>query len=307
MLSDPQAEIGTAVDKAARAAHDLDSAYRDCWDIATTHYENFTVGSWLLPRRLRRHIAAIYAFARAADDIADEGQASAEERLQHLAAWEEALEDCYRGRALNSIFLALGDTAATFDLPIECFRDLLDAFRRDVEFKPFLTFDDLLSYCRCSADPVGRLILYLFGYRDEERQRLSDKICTGLQLANFWQDVAVDAAKRRVYFPLEDLVRFDCPPESLGHADAKHRQLMAFEVERARALLLGGLRLRELVERRLAREVFLFASGGLAILRKIESVDYDVFARRPVLTRWEKIALALRAGAGLPASTEDLR
>ena len=299
---------------------DLAAAYQHCWRIATTHYENFSVGSWLLPRPLRRHIAAIYAFARTADDIADEGEASADERLQHLAAWAEGLEDCYRGRYLNPIFRALGDTAAIFDLPAQPFRDLLDAFRRDVEFKPFPTFDDLLSYCRCSADPVGRLVLYLFGYRDEERQLLSDKICTGLQLTNFWQDVAVDAGKRRVYFPLEDLERFGCSLEDIGPRlgpvsnwreeealDPRLRQLMVFEVQRARSLLLDGLRLRGLVHRRLARELFLFAGGGLAILSKIEAVDYDVFRRRPALTRWEKAALVLRAGAGLHQTPEDLR
>jgi squalene synthase HpnC len=288
---------------------DLAAAYQHCWQIATTHYENFSVGSWLLPRRLRRHIAAIYAFARTADDIADEGDAGADERLAHLAAWEEALEDCYRGQFLNPIFRALGDTAQAFDLPIQPFRDLLEAFRRDVEFKPFHTFDDLRSYCRCSADPVGRLMLYLFGYRDEERQRLSDDVCTGLQLTNFWQDVAVDAAKGRVYFPLDDLARFGCAAEDTarGRLTPELRRLMVFEVERARALLLDGLRLRELIDRRLGREVFLFANGGLAILRKIESADYDVFGRRPALSRWEKAALVLRAGAGLNVPSEDLR
>ena len=311
---------------------DLDESYQHCWRIATTHYENFSVGSWMLPRRLRRHIAAVYAFARTADDIADEGGESAEERLRHLAAWEEALDDCYRGRHLNPIFRALGDTAEKFDLPSQCFRDLLEAFRRDVEFKPFPTFDDLLSYCRCSADPVGRLILYLFGYRDEERQRLSDAVCSGLQLTNFWQDVAVDAAKGRVYFPMDDLARFGCAAEDLlaapalgalpadaedargaasslaGDAESSAspwRRLMAFEVERARAMLLEGRRLCDLVDRRLSREVFLFAGGGLAILRKIEAVDFDVFHRRPTLTRWEKLALVVRAGTGMHP-TEDL-
>lgn len=288
---------------------DLDLAYQHCWRIATTHYENFSVGSWLLPRRLRRHIAAIYAFARTADDIADEGRATPEERLAHLAAWEEALDDCYRGRPINPIFRALADTAAKFDLPIEPFQDLLDAFRRDVEFKPFPTFEDLLSYCRCSADPVGRLMLYLFGHRDEEQQRLSDKICTGLQLTNFWQDVAIDAAKGRVYLPLEDFARFGTAPEeiALGRVSRELRQLMVFEVDRARRLLVEGLALRDRIDRRLGREVFLFASGGLAILRKIESVDYDVFSRRPELSRWEKAALVLRAGAGLTSPSEDLR
>ena len=288
---------------------EIELAYAHCWAIASSHYENFTVGSWLLPRRLRRHIAAIYAFARTADDIADEGDAPAEERLRHLAAWEELLEDGFRGRAVQPIFVALADTAEIFHLPIEPFRDLLEAFRRDVEFRPFATYRELLGYCRCSADPVGRLILYLFGYRDAERQRASDAICTGLQLTNFWQDVAVDAPKNRVYFPLEDLEHFGCAPDDLGRglASPRLRQLMAFEIDRARALLLDGLRLRSMVDRRLGREVSLFAAGGLAILRKIESVDYDVFGRRPQLGRWEKAALVLRAGTGFHLPEEGMR
>ena len=284
----------------------LDAAYDHCWQIATTHYENFSVGSWLLPRKLRKHIAAIYAFARTADDIADEGDATPDERLRQLGAWEESLESCWEGRESTPIFLALGHTAKEFDLPIQPFRDLLEAFRRDVDFKPFATFEDLLSYCRCSADPVGRLILYLFGHRDEQRQMLSDQVCTGLQLANFWQDAAVDARNGRLYFPLEDLDRFGCTADdpARGVMTPALRQLMAFQVDRARAHLRNGLRLRDLVERRLGREIFLFASGGLAILSKIEAVDYDVFSSRPKLTRWEKTALVLRAGSGLSQASE---
>lgn len=288
----------------------LDAAYAHCWQVATSHYENFTLGSWLLPRRLRRHIAAIYAFARLADDIADEGVAEADVRLARLAAWEDGLEGCYEGRYLNPVFRALGDTAETFALPIQPFRDLLEAFRSDVEFEPFATFDDLRAYCRCSADPVGRLILHLFGYRDGERQELSDRICTGLQLANFWQDVAADAARGRVYFPLDDLARFDCAPDEpgLGRLTPGLRALMAFEVERARTLLREGLALRALVGRRLGREVQLFAQGGLAILRKIEALGYDVFAARPTLCRWEKAALVVRAGTGFrETAMEEIR
>jgi len=291
---------------APATAAGLDAAYAHCWRIATSHYENFTVGSWLLPRRLRRHIAAVYAFARTADDLADEGSAAPAERLRQLAAWEEELDLCWQGRPRGPIFVALADTAEQFALPVQPFRDLLTAFRRDVEFAPFATFDDLLGYCRCSADPVGRLILYLFGYRDEERQRLSDRVCTGLQLTNFWQDVAVDAGKGRLYLPLEDLTRFGCSAEDVsgGALTPALRELMAFEVGRARQLLESGAHLRDLVERRLGREVYLFASGGLAILRKIEAVGYDVFSRRPKLGRWEKAALVLRAGAGLSHTTE---
>ena len=280
-----------------RDPHLVEQAYDHCWRIARSHYENFTVGSWLLPRRLRRHIAAIYAFARTADDIADEGQLETGARLARLQAWGAALEDCYRGRASDPIFIALAQTAAEFDLPIDPFRDLLQAFAADVEFRPFATFDGLRGYCRCSADPVGHLILYLFGYRDRERQQLSDQICTGLQLANFWQDVAVDAAKGRVYLPLEDLDRFGCRVDDVvrGVASEELRRLMQFEVGRARGMLAAGLRLATLVDRRLGREVRLFAWGGLAILERIEQADYDVFRARPTLSKLSKAGLVLRA------------
>ncbi|HUI26117.1 MAG TPA: squalene synthase HpnC [Candidatus Kryptonia bacterium] len=272
---------------------ELDDAYRHCWRIATAHYENFSVGSWLLPKSLRRHMAALYAFARTADDIADEGDASAADRLVRLRACGEALDDCYRGRARDPIFVALAHTTAEFDLPIDLFRRLLHAFEADVQFAPFETFEHLRDYCRCSADPVGQLVLHLFGYRDAQRQRLADRICTGLQLANFWQDVAVDVRKGRVYFPLEDLRRFGCTAGQIGRGEFtdNFRRLMQFEVDRARGLLTSGLQLGSLVERRLAREVQLFAGGGLAILRAIEGLGYDVLRTRPTLLKRTKIRL----------------
>jgi squalene synthase HpnC len=276
------------------------AAYDFCWRVATSHYENFTVGSWLLPRRLRRHIAAIYAFARAADDMADEGDASPGERLARLDDWERKLLDCFAGKAVDPVFVALADTARRFDLPVDPFRDLLTAFRRDVEFRPFATFEDLRGYCRCSADPVGRLILYLFGYRDAERQDLSDRICTGLQLANFWQDIAVDAAKGRLYVPTDEIRELGCTEYEVTHGilTAPVRRLLAFEVERARELLSTGLRLAELVEGRLRREVKLFAWGGFAILRAIELADFDVFSRRPTVSSPAKAGLVLAALLG---------
>jgi phytoene synthase len=274
----------------------VDAAYREVWRIARSHYENFTLGSWLLPRRLRRHIAAIYAFARTADDIADEGTLDTATRVQRLDAWQHQLEECYRGRRRDPIFVALGETADRFELPIEPFRRLLRAFRADAEFKPFETFDSLREYCRCSANPVGHLILYLFGYRDAARQQLADQICTGLQLVNFWQDIAIDAAKGRMYVPREDLVRFGCSDDlRTGACTPAVRELMRFEVDRARGMLTRGLDLAAHVDRRLAREVCLFAWGGLAILRAIEAVDYDVFTRRPTLSKRAKGELILRA------------
>jgi squalene synthase HpnC len=273
------------------------AAYQHCWHIATTHYENFTVGSWLLPKRLRRHIAAIYAFARTADDFADEGGASSAERLAQLHAWGAALEACFAGHVTDPVFIALAHTVRTFDLPIEPFQALLRAFERDAAFRPFATFAELEAYCRDSADPVGHLILLLFGYRDRVRQALADQVCSGLQLANFWQDLAIDVARGRVYVPAEDLERFGCTADDLhrGVMDDCLRALMRFEVARARARLLAGLRLADQVERRLAREVLLFAWGGLAIVAAIERADFDVFAHRPTLSPTTKLGLVLRA------------
>lgn len=279
------------------AAMSVDTAYRICRQIASAHYENFTVGSWLLPRRLRNPIAAIYAFARTADDFADEGEIAAPERLARLGVWEAHLHACYAGRATDPVFIALADTVARFGIPIDPFRRLLDAFRQDVAFHSFETFADLRAYCRCSADPVGHLILALFGYRDDERRALADKVCTGLQLANFWQDVAVDVAKGRLYIPLEDLRRFGCSATDVerGELSEPLRHVLRFEVERARALLNEGMALADYVDRRLGREVRLFAGGGLAILAAIEAQGFDVFASRPTVSRREKTRLVLES------------
>lgn len=309
----------------ARPQSDVNRAYHYCWQIATRHYENFSVGSWLLPRRLRRHIAAIYAFARSADDFADEGERSTAERLELLADWERQLDSCYAPAPLSSamapshplsmgpcpagalsplvvspIFIALADTIQRFAIPRAPFQQLLEAFRYDASFQPFAEFSALRDYCRRSADPVGRLILYLFGYRDAERQALADQICTGLQLTNLWQDLAVDAARGRIYVPQADLRRFGCRAEDIRQRRLTPalRELVAFEVRRARGMLGEGLRLAALVEKRLAREVKLFAWGGLSILDRIEAADYDVFTERPMLSRAAKSGLIWRAFAG---------
>jgi phytoene synthase len=275
----------------------LDEAYASCERIARSHYENFTVGSFLLPRELRRPIAAIYAFSRIADDIADEGDRPAEERLAELDAWEAELDRCFAGRPAHPVFVALADTVQRFAIPDAPFRALLDAFRRDVRFTPFADYAALEDYCRRSANPVGHLILYLFGHRDAERQALSDRICTGLQLANFWQDVSLDAAKGRVYVPREDLLRFGCSEADLARSGASDavRVLLRFEVERSRRLLHEGLRLTALVAPRLQREVWLFARGGLAILDRIAAQGFDVLRARPSVPARAKLGLVLRA------------
>jgi len=281
----------------AGVAARLPEAYGHCARIARTHYENFTIGSWLLPRRLRRDLAAVYAFARGADDIADEGPD--EGRLARLDAWEARLLACARDPAAadDPVFLALGHTIARHQLPLEPLRDLLRAFRRDAagDTRELGTFADVVAYCRASANPVGRIVLALFGYHDAERQARSDDVCTALQLTNFWQDVASDHARGRVYIPQEDLDRFPGSHEALvaGVANGPFRRLLAFEVARTRELFARGARLASMVRGRLAREVRIFVRGGRAILDRIEAAEYDVFARRPELTRGDLARLVL--------------
>ena len=289
----------TAAIVTAEPPRSVDDAFRECERIARAHYENFTLGSRLLPRPLRRHIAAVYAFARTADDFADEDP-DATRALAALDTWEHELEACYAGRPRHPIFVALAETVREFAIPIEPFRRLLTAFRMDVRFAGFATFEDLLGYCAQSANPVGHLVLYLFGHGDAERQARADDICTALQLTNFWQDLAIDLGKGRIYLPREDMARFGYAADDLArHATTPaFRALMAFECARARSLLQRGLPLAGMLERREGREVRLFAGGGLAILDRLAGVDYDVFGARPSLSRWAKIGLVARALVG---------
>ena len=276
----------------------LGAAYAECEARARSHYENFPIGSWLLPRRLRQDLAAVYAFARLGADVADEGDAAPAERVARLDELEGRLEACAHDPEASSdaVFLALGHTIARHELPLQPFLDVLTAFRRDAagETRRFATFADVLEYCRCSANPVGRIVLGLFGHRDEERAARADDVCTALQLTNFWQDVRSDFAERdRIYIPAEDLDRFAGSRDALasGRTTPALRECMAFEVARTRARFESGLRLADLVDGRLRREVRLFAQGGLAILDRIEAHDYDVLAHRPRLRRGDMARL----------------
>jgi squalene synthase HpnC len=271
-----------------------DRSYEYCQRLARSHYENFPVGSALIPKKLRKHFYSIYAFARIADDFADEGygeQYTERERLDLLEQWRAMLMESAAGRATHPIFVALADTQVRFDLPIELFDDLLSAFRQDVVQRRYKTFEQLLDYCRRSANPIGRLILLLFGYRDEERHNWSDNICTALQLANHWQDVAVDLDKDRVYLPDEDLSRFDLTTDDLKRrcVSDNFRELMRFEGERARQMFARGKPLCTSVGGRLGLELRAVWLGGMRILELIEQNDYDVFARRPVITLADKL------------------
>lgn len=273
----------------------LAEAYAYCARLARSHYENFTIASWLMPREMRPHMHAIYAYARIADDFADE-----DHDLAKLDGWERELDLCYAGKPRDPVFVALGATVRRYDIPREPFADLLVAFRSDVNFHGFETRDDLLGYARYSANPVGRLVLYLFGYRDAERHRLSDLVCSGLQLANFWQDVAIDLDKKRVYLPRADLARFGVTPDDLARrvVTPAFVDLMRHEVEVARAMLKEGAELHRLVDRRLRRDILMFTGGGLAILRAIERVGYDVFHKRPKLNKTDYVRLGLNAALG---------
>lgn len=250
------------------------------------HYENFPVASFLMPKRLVPAVEAIYAFARSADDLADEGDAAPAERLAALAAYEEALDGIENGELqADPMFARLARVIAQYKLPLRPFRDLLSAFSQDIVTTRYAGFEALQDYCRRSANPVGLLMLSLYGAAEERNVRDSDAICSALQLINFLQDVAVDRRKDRIYIPLDDLARFGVEPAQLdrGLADQRWRQLMAFEVQRARELMRSGAPLARRLPGRIGWELRLVVQGGLRILDKIEQADYDVFTRRPHL------------------------
>jgi squalene synthase HpnC len=266
--------------------------------VPVAHYENFPVASWLVPARLRAPIEAIYAFARGADDIADEGDASDAARLAGLARFGAALDAIERGEMpsedpFGGIALAVREHA----LPLEPLRNLLDAFRQDVLCKRYADFPALADYCRRSANPVGRLVLHLFGMTDSRSLAESDAICTSLQLINFWQDVAIDWTKGRVYFPQEDLQRFGVDESAIAAArtDARWQQLMAFECARARALLATGAPLGRRLPGRLGLEIRATIAGGERILDRIDAVKGDVFRKRPKLGTIDWIRMLAKA------------
>jgi squalene synthase HpnC len=271
-----------------------------CRRLARSHYENFSVATWFLPSHLKQHFFHVYAYCRISDDLSDEvGDAVASLRL--LDEWEDELNACYEGTPRHPVFVALAGTVRKFEIPKQEFADLLTAFRQDQTTRRYQTFSDLLGYCRNSANPVGHLVLHLCGYLDAERQRLSDYTCTALQLANFWQDVSVDFEKGRIYLPLEDLRRF-----GVGEADIRDskntpafREMMRFEVARAREWFAQGLPLIQKIDAKLAIDIDLFSRGGMETLNAIEQQDYGVLGRRPVISRARKLALIARAALRL--------
>jgi squalene synthase HpnC len=264
--------------------------------LATRHYENFHVVSFLLPKHLHQDFYNVYAFCRWADDLGDE-IGDVNESLRLLAWWRTELHAMYAGRAFHPVFVALKDTVARRQLPIQWFDDLIRAFEQDQTITRYRNFEELFDYCRYSANPVGRLVLGLCGYHDASRQALSDATCTALQLANFWQDVIVDLEKDRVYLPLDLLERHGYPLENLSKRkfDPHFRAAMNEAVAVARDLFHQGLPLADQVDRRLAIDLELFSRGGLKILDKIEQQDYNVLAARPSIGKVERVALLLGA------------
>jgi len=262
------------------------------------HYENFPVASLLLPSRLREPVEAIYAFARSADDIADEGDADALHRLARLNDYRLELNRIERGeRPDGPIFGRLADNVRRWELPVQLLRDLLDAFSQDVGKTRYRDFDELLDYCRRSANPVGRLLLRLYRAETAQDLRDSDAICSALQLINFWQDVAIDWRKGRIYLPADSMARFGVDEAHIDAArvDERWRRLMAFEVDRARTMMLSGAPLARRLPGRIGWELRLVVQGGLRILERIEAVGYDVFRRRPSLGKADWARLAWRA------------
>ncbi len=306
-------------------APSLQEAQRYCARLAHSHYENFSVVTWFLPKRLHQHFYNVYAYCRISDDLGDE-VGNAEQSLALLDAWEselnatylslvepppedirkeaDKLEPDFGGRNLadprHPVFIALRETIRECDIPRQPFADLLTAFRQDQRVGRYATFDDVLGYCHYSANPVGHLVLYLCGYRDAERQQLSDYTCTALQLANFWQDVVRDYAKGRIYLPLEDLAKYGVGESDLAerHTTPEFREMMKFEVARAREWFQQGLALPGMVDKHLALDIELFSRGGLEILKAIERQGYDVLTRRPAISKPRKLWLISRAAAG---------
>src|SRR5436309_4022693 len=280
-------------------APSLQDAFAYCERLARSHYENFSVASWFLPARLRQHFFNVYAYCRISDDLGDEvGDAAAS--LELLDQWQCELDACYEGSPKHPVFVALAETVKQFDIPKHEFSDLLIAFRQDQTVTRFETFNDVLAYCHYSANPVGHLVLYLCGYKDAERQHLSDYTCTALQLANFWQDVAVDYEKGRIYLPLEDLRRFGVSPEDIAQrrATTQFIGMMRFEAERAREWFAQGLPLIKKVNKELAIDLELFSRGGQEILNAIERQGFDVLGRRPAISKPRKLWLVARAALG---------
>ncbi len=295
----PSEELPGAIAAALAPCDQAAAAQAFTWRLAHTHYENFPVVSILLPASLRQDFCNIYAFCRIADDLGDE-LADREMSLRLLDDFRRRTEAMYNGRTDSVLFAALHVTVARHDIPVEPFLNLIDAFEQDQRVSRYDTFEQLREYCRRSADPVGRLVLYVGGYRDPQRQEFSDFTCTALQLTNFWQDVRRDVEERdRIYLPRETMEQFNVTESQIveGHCTDDFRRAIEFEVDRAAARFDRGDALLPLLSETLRPQVALFGRGGRAILKAIRRQNYDTLTTRPTLSRWQLGQLILRAMA----------
>ncbi len=276
----------------------LSEAYAYCQDLANSHYENFPVASRLLPERMRLPVAVVYAFARTADDMADEGDLSPKERLAALDEYAAKLDATQQGEILSDpVFIALADVLKRYTLPVQLFHDLLIAFRLDVTKKRYDDFQDVLDYCRYSANPVGRLLLYLHDSVSEENLQMSDHICTALQLINFWQDIRQDYEENnRIYLPQDELARFGVSEDQIreGRTDDNMRELMGLQIKRSREIMFVGTPLGHRVGGRFGLELRLIIQGGLRVLERLEQSQHDLLAR-PRLGKSDWVFIVLRA------------
>ena len=279
-----------------KQAPTLAEAQAYCRELAESHYENFHVATWFLPKPLRPHFQSIYAYCRISDDLGDE-VGDAQQSLALLDFWNGELDACYHGVTRHPVFVALAETIHVCNIPKNPFADLLVAFRQDQTVTRYRTMQDVLGYCRNSANPVGHLVLYVCGYREPELFTLSDFTCTALQLANFWQDVREDYLRHRIYLPLEDMERFGATEEQIRDQrfSPEFRNLMEHEVAFAQKLFEAGTPLQHRVDNEIAFDIALFSRGGQEILRAIKRQNYDVLRSRPVISKPRKAALLLRA------------
>lgn len=276
---------------------EIELAYNEAMQFAKTHYENFPVVSFLVPKELRKHIAIIYWFARTSDDIADEGSFTEKERLIAIDEFKENFAQALKNNPKTNLELALSKTVESKNLNPDYFLNLLKAFRQDVTKKRYSTFDEILDYCKHSANPVGRLILELYNIRNESAFFYSDKICTGLQLANFYQDLSLDWQKGRLYLPQDELARFEVNEKlfEFKQNSLNLKQLLKLSVERAENMLLEGKQLLKFLDGRLKYEIKWTILGGLETLNKIKKIDYNVIKERPSLTKTDFVRLLFRS------------
>ncbi len=275
----------------------VENSYKKALEYTKTHYENFPVVSFLIPRELQKDVAIIYWFARTADDFADEGNFSEKERLENLDKFERRLSNSLNGKPGDEFDLALAEAISSRKLSPENFYNLLKAFKQDVVKKRYTNFSEVLEYCKNSANPVGRLILELFDIRSEKAFQYSDNICTALQLTNFYQDVKIDYAKGRIYFPIDEMEKFGVTENMfvMNENTRNLQELVKFNIERTRGLFLSGRHLFEYLSGRLRVEITWTVFGGVAILDKIEKNNYNVLNKRPTLNKLDFIRLFLKS------------